>query len=92
MPTASIARTRLAEVLASGGQPEKAVDLYREGLSLQPTVPIFHRGLANALERSGRLQEAAAAYREYLRLAPNTPDAARLAAHVERLEKQVSSS
>ena len=84
MPTASIARSRLAEVAGprgSAGEGRGALprghDPAADGARLPP------RARERRWNERGSRQEAAVAYREYARLAPNNPDAERLAARVE---------
>ncbi|HXK12087.1 MAG TPA: tetratricopeptide repeat protein [Vicinamibacteria bacterium] len=91
-PTATVARSLLADSLASAGRKDDAVAVLQEGVQRSPNAPVFHQHLGILLEQLGRSAEAAAAYREYARLAPNAPDAADLAARADRLEARLRPS
>jgi tetratricopeptide (TPR) repeat protein len=59
----------LGHALCDGGQPEAAIDAYREALRLKPALPDIRTDLGSALRHSNRLAEA----EQELRLAPANP-------------------
>lgn len=60
---------------AQHGDPERAVELYRESIAQNPRFPMAHLHLATALQALGRTAEAEAELRETLRLAPQNAGA-----------------
>jgi Flp pilus assembly protein TadD len=74
MPDDPIVRFGLAGAYLDAGQPENAVEEYRETIRLKPDYSAAHRGLGRALERAGRIPEAIAAYQQGLEIATRNGD------------------
>ncbi|MGH7996444.1 MAG: tetratricopeptide repeat protein [Opitutaceae bacterium] len=70
-PSAWMAESNLADMLAASGRPGEAIPLYRAALQVDPGLEQTHFNLAVALVKAGRLDEAAAEYRAALRLKPD---------------------
>jgi tetratricopeptide (TPR) repeat protein len=60
----------LAYVCLARGQPEKAVEYYRQALAGDPGSGLLHLELGRALQNCGRIPEAAEAYRRSCALQP----------------------
>jgi len=74
MPDDPVVRFGHAGAYLDAGQPENAVDEYREAIRLKPDYSAAHRGLGRALERAGRIGEARAAYQQGLEVATRNGD------------------
>src|SRR5437899_9829397 len=74
MPDDPVVRFGLAGAYLDAGQPENAVEEYREPIRLKPDYSAAHRGLGRALERAGRIAEAIAAYQQGLEVATRNGD------------------
>lgn len=79
-PESWLAANNLAGIAIAGGQPERGLELYRQGLSAAPGSAWITGNLVNALARMGRRDEALAALDEALRQQPGSAVVARLAA------------
>ena len=74
MPDDPVVRFGLAGAYLDAGQPENAVEEYRETIRLKPDYSAAHRGLGRALERAGRIPEAIAAYQQGREVATRNGD------------------
>ena len=74
MPDDPVVRFGLAGAYLDAGQPENAVEEYRETIRLKPDYSAAPRGLGRALERAGRIPEAIAAYQQGLEVATRNGD------------------
>jgi tetratricopeptide (TPR) repeat protein len=74
---------------AAEGNRQKAEQLYRDAIHINPALPDSYRGLGMLFEHTGKTQEAIDQYKEYLRLAPEALDRLRIQRRVENLEKPV---
>ncbi len=70
-PTNPVVHYNLARVLATGGQPDEAIEHYRRALEADPRHEQARRYLANALADRGELDESIDEFRRLLELRPN---------------------
>jgi tetratricopeptide (TPR) repeat protein len=68
-PRDAAAQQVLGHALSDGGDPDAAIDAYREALRLQPDLPDIRNNLGTALRQANRLAEA----EEELRAIPAEP-------------------
>ncbi len=73
-PTDSFARYGLAQEYLGQGQPEPAVEHFRELLRFNPEYVAAYYHLGQALEKLGRTGEARAAYRDGIALTTRLGD------------------
>jgi tetratricopeptide (TPR) repeat protein len=62
---------RLGVIAAQTGQAERATELFRKGIKLNPKIPAVHRNLGMALFELKRFKEALASYDRALALKPD---------------------
>ena len=60
------------KTLIEKGKLEPAIELYRKGVEIYPSLPQSHYGLAEALSRKQQWEEAIAAYNQAIILNPNS--------------------
>lgn len=65
---------QLGSIAIDKGRYDRAVDLIRRAIRLNPASYLYHANLGHALDRLGRTDEAAAEYHEALRLNPGSPE------------------
>ena len=70
-----VLRYNRAQVLASLGRVEEALQEYRTVLEWDPNYPEYHFDVGNLLRRLGREDEALAEYETAMRLSPPFPEA-----------------
>jgi tetratricopeptide (TPR) repeat protein len=77
------------------GQTERAIELLRQALKLEPRQPLAHRDLGNALQQLRRFEEALASYDKALALKRDLADAHSnrgiALASLQRLDEALSS-
>jgi len=66
-----VAQRHLATALSEMGQPQEAIEHFRESLRLMPDSALAHNNLGGALARTGHPQEALAEFQEAVRLKPD---------------------
>lgn len=89
-PAHAGARRNWGEHLLKTGEYERAKALFSEGLRLRPDEVIFHYGAARAYEALGQGQAALISYRRFAQgAALDAAGRAAVAAHIERLERQL---
>lgn len=71
----SIAHYNLGVLLEKQGQWDRAIEQYREALSINPNNPEAHYNWGVLLSRQGKVDEAIAHYREALRIKPDHAEA-----------------
>lgn len=74
-PQSEHAHWQLGNALAQKGQPNQAIDQYREALRINPDYAEAHIGIGVALAATDRLNEAITHYAEAVRLAPASVEA-----------------
>jgi tetratricopeptide (TPR) repeat protein len=69
------------------GQPEKAIEEYRKGLTYNPRHPMayMNSGVVYAYDL-GKKAEAVKSFEKYLELAPNAPNAADIRGEIQKLK------
>ncbi len=69
----------LGKVLARQQRNREAIDVYREGATIEPNDPLIHHALGRLHQRLSELDAAEAAFRKALSIVPqHTPSATRL--------------
>src|SRR4030095_11906436 len=74
-PRARGIRLRLGDLYQAAGEPEKALEAYRQELSLNPGDATALSKVGTALLDQGRLEEAAEHLKKSVELAPEAPSA-----------------
>ncbi len=87
-PRSSAAVTVLADAARQQGAGERALELYRKAVALDPSCAEAQRGLGRALAWRDDRAGARAAFQAYLKLAPDAVDRAWVEAEVADLDRR----
>ena len=68
-------------------QPEKAVELFRKTVELNPEFAMAYYDLGLALVSLEKLEEAVSVFEKYLELEPDTPEALEIKQLIEAIKK-----
>lgn len=69
------AHLRLGHLLAGEGQTAEAIDVYKQGLAIDPEARDIYNELGNVYSSLGKHDEAIAMHQHYVELAPNEANA-----------------